>query len=252
MLNLKNILHEILNEDVSPREVNDAIDNKIQVVITYSDDKNRAPNKRLIEPYAYGRSKAGNSVFRAFQYDGDTFRGKPKWKLFRLDRVTSWNPTENHFNAEPKERNWTDKAYNEQGDDSMSTVLNMVKFDYDETSNNPYEKGSDLYNIRKKTDNMKMSKPININTMDRGPVSNQNTQNNSNVNVDNNIQRGPLTEPDMSSDNFQKLNNQQNNNTETTTDKEDEFQKMLRRNLAITDKEKQRRGFSLNNNVINN
>ena len=229
MLNLKDILNEILTEDVSPKDVNDAIDNKIQVIITYSDDKNRAPKKRLIEPYAYGRSKAGNSVFRAFQYDGDTYRGKPKWKLFRLDRVTSWSPTETHFNSDPKERLWTDKAYNEIGDNSMSTVLNMVKFNYDQYSNNPYEKGSDLYNIRKKTDNIKNSKRSNINQMDNkpqsGPVDTTNLNKNIEGNIDTNIQRGAKTTPNMSND---------------------EFQKMLQRNLDITNKEKARRGFSLN------
>ncbi|MBR6515747.1 MAG: WYL domain-containing protein [Bacilli bacterium] len=272
MLNLKDILHEILTEDVSPKEVNDAINNKVQVVITYSDDANRAPEKRLIEPYAYGRSKAGNSVFRAFQYDGDTFRGKPKWKLFRLDRVTSWNPTDNHFNSDPKERRWTDKAYNEIGDNSMSTVLNMVKFDYDQTSDNPYEVGSDLYNIRKRTDNLKKSKPINVNQMDNstvkaGPVTKNGVEKSTNTNT---TQRGPITMPNVNDDNFKQMlqrnlditnkekekrgfslsgnNNQQQNNVENNTEnqEEGEFQKMLKRNLDITDKEKARRGFDIN------
>ena len=211
MLNLSNILKEVLSEDVTPKEVNDSINNKVQVIITYSDEKNRAPERRLIEPYAYGRSKAGNSVFRAFQYEGDTFRGIPKWKLFRLDRVTSWTPTENHFNADPKERKWSQIAYNEQGDNSMATVLNMVRFDYDQTSDNPYEIGSDLYNIRKRTDNIKNSKNININQLDAKHQNDaQNTQ------------------------------NTKNNN---------DFEKMLKRNLEITDKEKAKRGFSWNKNV---
>ena len=212
MLNLYNILKNILSEAVTPTEVNNAIDNKIQVIINYSDEENRAPKKRLIEPYAYGMTKSGNAVLRAFQYDGDTFRGKPKWKLFRLDRIQSWQPTEQHFNAQPKERGWDAQPYNEQGDNSMSTVLNQVKFDYDTTSNNPYKKGSDLYNIRKKTDNMSNSKPININQMQDNP-------------------RGPI----------ESQNNKQQKQTQ------DDFQKMLKRNLEITKKEKEKRGFSLSN-----
>lgn len=214
MLNLYNILQNILSESVTPNEVNDAIDNKLQVIINYSDEKNSAPNKRLIEPYAYGVSKSGNSILRAYQYDGDTLRGKPKWKFFRLDRITSWNPTENHFNAQPNERGWNAEDYNENGDNSMTTVINQVKFDYGEKTNNPYQRGSDLYNLRKRTDNIKQSKPIQVTQMkdnQPGPIVNKTTQ---------------------------KAQN-------------DDFQKMLKRNLEITDKEKAKRGFSLSNKQIN-
>ena len=211
MINLYEILQNILHENVTPQDVTSAIDDKIQVIINYSDEKNRAPKKRLIEPYAYGLSKAGNEVLRAYQYDGDTYRGKPKWKLFRLDRVKSWNPTEQHFNAQPNERGWDAPAYNENGDNTMSQVLHQVKFDYDLTTDNPYKKDSQLYQIRKQTDNMNNSKPIHISQMQdnqNGPVKNNN-----------------IPQKDVKSD----------------------FQKMLDRNLAITQKEKEKRGFSLNN-----
>ena len=215
MLNLYKILKNVLTESVTPNEVNAAIDDKIQVIINYSDEENRAPNKRLIEPYAYGMTKGGNAVLRAYQYEGDTFRGKPKWKMFRLDRIQSWQPTEQHFNASPKERGWQAEDYNDQGDNSMTTVFNQVKFDYDQTSNNPYQKGSQLYNIRKKTDNIKQSKPVKIDQMqDNKP--------------------GPITP----TSNGQQL--QQNQS-------QDDFQQMLKRNLEITRKEKEKRGFSLSN-----
>ena len=215
MLNLYNILKNILTESVTPNEVNAAIDDKIQVIINYSDEENRAPNKRLIEPYAYGMTKGGNAVLRAYQYEGDTFRGKPKWKMFRLDRIQSWQPTEQHFNASPKERGWQAEDYNDQGDNSMATIFNQVKFDYDQTSNNPYQKGSQLYNIRKKTDNIKQSKPIKIDQMqDNKP--------------------GPITSTS---------NGQQPQKAQS----QDDFQQMLKRNLEITRKEKEKRGFSLSN-----
>lgn len=214
MLNLYDILTNILSESVTPNEVNAAIDDKVQVIINYSDEENRAPKKRLIEPYAYGMTKGGNAVLRAYQYDGDTFRGKPKWKMFRLDRIQSWQPTEQHFNASPKERGWQAEDYNEEGDRSMTTVFNQVKFDYDQTSNNPYQKGSNLYNIRKKTDNIKKSKPIKVDQMqDNKP--------------------GPVTPTTTKQT--------------QTTQSQDDFQKMLKRNLEITQKEKERRGFSLSN-----
>ena len=215
MLNLYKILKNVLTESVTPNEVNAAIDDKIQVIINYSDEENRAPNKRLIEPYAYGMTKGGNAVLRAYQYEGDTFRGKPKWKMFRLDRIQSWQPTEQHFNASPKERGWQAEDYNEQGDNSMTTVFNQVKFDYDQTTDNPYQKGSQLYNIRKQTDNIKQSKPIKIDQMqDNKP--------------------GPVT-PNSNSRQIQQSQTQ------------NDFQKMLKRNLEITQKEKEKRGFSLSN-----
>ena len=214
MLNLYDLLHEILNVDVSPSDVIDAIKNKYQVIITYSDEKNRAPKKRLIEPYVYGLSKAGNNVIRAYQYEGDTFRGKPKWKLFRLDRVTSWQPTNSHFNTEPLKRGWNAQAYNEHGDNSMSTILNQVDLNDD---NNPYMKDSDLYKLRQKTNAIKQSTPININNLKNAETNNY----------------GPVNNTVTT----------QLNNMNTS-----EFKKMLDRNLEITKKEKEKRGFSLSNN----
>lgn len=211
-LNLYDILQTILSETVTPKEVNDAIDNKIQVIINYNDEENHAPNKRLIEPYAYGLTKNGNAVIRAYQYEGDTYRGKPKWKLFRLDRISNWQPTEQHFNMQPNEHGWNAEDYNEHGDNSMINVLNQVHFDYDETSNNPYKKGSKPYQIRKQTDNYKQSKPITIKQL----------QNN---------KPGPI----INDTDTQQMQQQKN----------DDFQKMLQRNLDITRQEKEKRGFSL-------
>lgn len=127
-LNLYDILLDVLNESVSSYDVNDAINNRYQVIINYRDEDSHAVEKRLIEPYTYGLSKAGNEVFRAYQYEGDTFRGKPKWKLFRLDRVESWNPTKQHFNQQPSDRGWKAEHF-KSNDGSMPTVLNFVKFD---------------------------------------------------------------------------------------------------------------------------
>lgn len=176
MLNLYEILQKIIQEDVSPSKIIDAIKNKTQVIITYSDEKNRAPKKRLIEPYVYGISKGGNNVLRAFQYQGDTFRGIPKWKLFRIDRITSWIPTDNHFNVDPSQNGWTKDIYNTNGDKSMSVVLNQVAFDDD----NPYDKNSDLYLLRQKTNRLKQSNPININQLNQssfGPIASTQSKN---------------------------------------------------------------------------
>lgn len=154
-LNLYNILQEVLNEAVDSNSVIDAIASKRQVIIKYSDEKDRAPGKRIIEPYVYGTTKAGNPCFRAFQYEGDTFRGKPKWKLFRLDRVTNWQPTDRHFNTTPAANGWPAEGYNEAGDDSMSQVLYQVHFDGNEEPDS-------LTAARAKTERLQNSTPIKV------------------------------------------------------------------------------------------
>lgn len=208
MINLYEILQRLILESVTPSDVNSAIDQKIQVIITYSDEKNRAPKKRLIEPYVFGITKRGNSAIRAYQYEGDTFRGKPKWKLFRLDRITSWNPTNNHFNAEPLDRGWNAEHYNDNGDNSLVSVLNQVNFD-DNFENNPYDPNSDLFKLRNKTNNLKKSVPIQVSQLtSNGPKDNSTIQNFINQN-------------------------------------DSDFQNMLKRNLEITKKEKEKRGFKI-------
>ena len=219
MINLYNILQNILNESVSSDKVIDAINNRYQVIINYSDEESRAPKKRLIEPYVYGVSKAGNSVFRAFQYEGDTYRGKPKWKLFRLDRVESWTPTEQHFNVDPKTRGWDAPAFNEHGDNSMSNVLSIVNLS-DGSTSNPFEKGSDLWLARQKTDNMRQSTPININQMQ---------------NVDSSS-KSSISPQDINEPQAQEIPSISNNMTP------EDFRAMINRNLELTKQEKAKRG----------
>lgn len=158
--NLADILNKILNESVSSDKVNDAINNKYQVIITYKDEDSNAVGKRLIEPYVYGASSAGNPVFRAYQYEGDTFRGKPKWKLFRLDRVESWQPTNNHFNQQPNNRHWNAEDYNTNGDRSMTVVYNQVKFD-DEFDDGIFRTDFEKQLLKRKKQRQQ-STPINV------------------------------------------------------------------------------------------
>lgn len=149
-LNLYSILKEMLNESVTPNEVNHAIDTKTRAVIEYNDEggkggKGRATGPRYIEPYVYGFTKAGNPCFRAYQYNGSSFRGVPKWKLFRLDRVESWETLDNnHFDVEPRDNGWDAEKYNNNGDKSMSSVENQVKFE----DGDVYEPNQSLRNAK--------------------------------------------------------------------------------------------------------
>lgn len=170
-LNLFDILQEVICEDVSPNDVNDAINNQHRVIIKYSDEKDRAPETRMIEPYVYGITKAGNAAIRAYQYYGDTFRGAPKWKLFRLDRITGWKETDEFFNITPRENGYNAEEYNREGDKSLTTIFNQVGLE-------PVDTSDTLAMARKKTERIKKSKPTNVlkQGTKSGPVNNDNMQ----------------------------------------------------------------------------
>ena len=286
MLNLYEILKEVLNESVSSDSVNDAINNKYRILINYDDEDNHATGTRLVEPYVLGYTKAGNLAFRGYQYEGDTVRGVPKWKLFRLDRVINWQPTKQKFNVEPKDNGWSAESYNSNGDGSLTSILNQVSFDNKEELFSPNDR---LNTLRKKTDILKNSTPINISQMQNqpkpnnsGPIANNVTNSVSNKNTpdfqkmldrnleltrkekakrgfslsNNGIQRGPIDAQQYTSniDNTetnQEIVNQQDNNNNVENNKSD-FQKMLDRNLELTRKEKAKRGFSLSDKNIEN
>ena len=219
MLNLYEILKEVLNESVSSDSVNDAINNKYRILINYDDEDNHATGTRLVEPYVLGYTRAGNLAFRGYQYEGDTVRGVPKWKLFRLDRVINWQPTKQKFNVEPRDNGWSAESYNSNGDGSLTSILNQVSFDNKEELFSPNDR---LNTLRKKTDILKNSTPINISQMQNQPKPNNS---------------GPIA------------NNVTNSVSNQNTP---DFQKMLDRNLELTRKEKAKRGFSLSDKNIEN
>lgn len=135
MLNLYEILQKVLNESVSEKDVIDSINNHNYVDVTYDDGKYHITGKRLIQPYAYGLSKAGNPCLRAFQIEGDTLRGEPKWKTFLISNFTSWRPRRQTFNIPPPMQGYEEAPdYNRLGDRSMSTVFLQATFDnFDDT-----------------------------------------------------------------------------------------------------------------------
>lgn len=130
MKGLSELLQEVLlNESVSVDDINSAIDSHNRVIINYrSKDGDEANGARVIEVYAYGLTKAGNPVIRAFQPYGDTTSKVPSWKFFRLDRITDWKPTEQIF-SEPASDYYRGLGdFNPNGDGTMSTVYKIAKF----------------------------------------------------------------------------------------------------------------------------
>jgi hypothetical protein len=218
----------IVNEAVEPDKVIDAINNRNAVLINYADEEASHPGVRYVEPYVFGLTKAGNPCFRAYQYWGDTKRGVPKWKLFRLDRVESWNPTNNTFDLEPNARGWAAEAFNNNGDGSMSAVYNIVKLD--DAPLTDYEK------LKARTKQIKNNMSVNINdinkTNNKGPVQNvqptEVTPNPQPTSGNNQKQEGPISN-DYTNPNDYSSNDLMNN---------DDFKKMLQRNIEYSDRQK--------------
>lgn len=96
-------------------------------VLSYNGDEPGGKGNREIEPVALGYSKAGNDVVRAWDFWGASHTATigtqplPGWRLFRLDKIINFTPTNETFNVERKD-------YNKDGDKSMTTVLVNAKF----------------------------------------------------------------------------------------------------------------------------
>jgi hypothetical protein len=127
---LKTLIESIITEEINITKVTDAIRKRKPVKITYkADDEPRGQGERIIHPVAYGVSKAGNMVLRAFQPYGDTKTKTPHWKLFRLDKIQNWNILwKRRSFDEPPGQFTADGDYNPNGDKSMATVYLSANF----------------------------------------------------------------------------------------------------------------------------
>lgn len=129
------IIDEILAESVSVSDINDAIDNHKRIIINYhTDGEDNATGARVIEVYAYGTTKAGNPVIRAFQPYGDTTSRVPSWKFFRLDRISDWKDTQQRFSRPASDYYHGIGEFNPNGDNTMSIVYKIAKFGNDNSS----------------------------------------------------------------------------------------------------------------------
>lgn len=167
-LNLYTILQNVLNESIDQNSVSKAIEKRTRVLIDYSDANNNAPGQRLIEPYVLGITKAGNLALRAYQYQGSTLRGIPKWKLFRLDRINKWRPLSNStFELQPRDQGFDAPAYNKNGDNSLVSVITQVHFN--KGSENLYQPSLDK--LRKQTDQLvNHSNAIDLSKLNKVPT----------------------------------------------------------------------------------
>lgn len=173
----KHIIHELLLESANKDKVIDAIKKRYEVSITY-DAQDGNPNgkgERYIQPVAYGLSKSGNEVIRAFQPYGSTERKVPHWKLFRLDKIENWKPYRGRKFTEPPGMYNAEGKFNEFGDKSMSTVYVVADFkrkkmtndkilQYNAKVNKEKVKNDPFYNFKR---NIKHSHKATDDVMDR-------------------------------------------------------------------------------------
>lgn len=107
-----------------------AIKNHEVIRINYkSDDDSIASGERIIEPYVLGRTSKNNVVIRAFQPYGDTESSVPNWKLFKLNNIISWKPTNETFDSEPNKRGFNVQPYNQFGDNQLKMIRIQATFD---------------------------------------------------------------------------------------------------------------------------
>jgi len=81
-------------------EIVNAIRERRVLVVWYD------PGARIIEPHCLGRSTEGHYLLRAYQTSGASESGAPvNWKLFRVDRIESLEPTDDTFDGTRPEYN---------------------------------------------------------------------------------------------------------------------------------------------------
>ncbi len=117
----------LLTEISSLGDIQDSINKKIVVTIYYDGDIPGGKGYRRIEPVCVGYSKAGNLVVRAWDIDGASHTATigekplPGWRLFRADKIFTYQPTTDTFNQ-------VRPNYNPNGDKSMERVILNAKF----------------------------------------------------------------------------------------------------------------------------
>ena len=127
-MKLYNTFKSIILEIASIDSIVDAIKKRDKVVIYYDGDEPGGKGLREIEPVCFGYSKSDNPVLRAWDNTGAShtaYKGEqplPGWRIFRVDKIMSFKPTNEKFN-EPRPN------YNPNGDKSMVKIIINAKFD---------------------------------------------------------------------------------------------------------------------------
>jgi predicted DNA-binding transcriptional regulator YafY len=126
-MKLTESLKTLITEIASIETVMDCVKNRRRCIIYYDGDEPGGKGLREIEPVAFGISKRGNRVIRAWENEGSSHRGylgkrpMPGWRFFRLDKILSMKPTDEIFDE-------IRPNFNPNGDKSMNSVIIVSKF----------------------------------------------------------------------------------------------------------------------------
>jgi hypothetical protein len=126
-MKLQESLKGLILEIASIESVVDSIKKKQVVVLYYTGDAPGGDGLRTIEPVCLGVSKAGNKVLRAWDFEGASHTATlgtqplPGWRLFRLDKITSYKPNGEVFNE-------MRPNFNPNGDKSMVSIITLANF----------------------------------------------------------------------------------------------------------------------------
>lgn len=116
------------NIDQTIEKLEDIVANKIVCLVDYRGENptDLLRGIRFIEPYTVGVSENGQTYLRAWLIKGVSKTGRknprlvPGWRLFRVDRIKTINPTLQKFTV-PK-KGYTDK------DSAMTEILFTAAF----------------------------------------------------------------------------------------------------------------------------
>ena len=224
--------------DISPDKVISAIDNREKIIVTYlSDGKDRWKGPRQIEIYAYGITKAGNPVIRAFQQYGDSKKRIYKgWKFFRLDRIMSWRNTGQTFEAHKDFGQYGN--FNPEGDKTMAQVYHILKLDNTDV-NDPTNTLKPKMKAQTATEKglerlkMQLANPIYLKDIQKKPTA---------------PTSGPRTKPETQKPSY--TQQQQQQKREPDIDKlSDEFYKDYERKVGRQQAERDRRALGITGQI---
>ena len=127
-MKLYNTFKSLILEVASVDSIVDAIKKRKKMVIYYEGDEPGGRGLREIEPVCFGYSKADNPILRAWDSEGASHTGYkgeqplPGWRIFRVDKISSFKPTGEDFNE-------MRPGYNPRGDKSMKRIIINAIFD---------------------------------------------------------------------------------------------------------------------------
>ena len=127
-MKLTQVFKSLITEIASIDAIGRAIDGKQVVSIFYDGDEPGGRGLRTVEPVClFVDKRSGNTNLAAWDREGASHKVAvgdgvlPGWRLFRLDKMLSFNPTGENFNQ-------VRPNFNPTGDKRASKIIYLAKF----------------------------------------------------------------------------------------------------------------------------